>query len=59
MPLAPEKKVPHVQADFSSEFSAEGKNEFSWVPAVREEARDPGPDYFAYVFVFLGSIARN
>jgi len=39
--LAPEKNVPHLQADFSSEFSAEVKNEFSWVPAVREGGRDP------------------
>jgi hypothetical protein len=39
VPLAPEKKVPQLQADFSSEFTVEVKNEFSWVPAVWEGAR--------------------
>jgi hypothetical protein len=35
MPLAPEKKLPQLQAEFSSEFSAEVKHEFSWVPVDR------------------------
>ena len=39
VPLTPEKKVPQLQVDFSPEFHAEVKNEFSWVPAVWEGAR--------------------
>lgn len=39
MPLAPEKRVQQLQDDFSSQFSAEVKNVFSWVPALREGAQ--------------------
>jgi len=38
-PLASERNVPQLQADFSSQFSAEIKNVFSWVPAIQEGAR--------------------
>jgi len=41
VPLAPEKRVPQLYANFSYKFSVKVKNEFSWVPAVPEGARDP------------------
>jgi len=52
IPLAPEKRVPQLQDDFSPQFRAEVKNVYSWV-------RRSGMGPVASLFVFLGIIIRN